>query len=405
MRLRFKTALVIIFIMIAGCVTLGIGSLFYVKVFKDDAVVIVDGDITINYLNGNEFYLTDTGSLDFSVTNNGSKEAYYYIQLSDIKGNVNDVTYEITSSTNDVDLSSSLKSEIVSNSLVIDGNKTENYTISFKSENNETYSGKIVVGTRQEESVNFADLIKNNNEVKENPGTAIGSSSVSDEGLIKSTDDLGDAYYFRGLVTNNYVNFADKIWRIVKINGDGSVKVVLDNVIDVLTKYYDEDKTFSNSTIKSALDSWYNLNLSNYGDYIANYKFCNDLKFDDVTGNYASYNRIMKDKNAMFACLSENVNSKIGLLTADEVMLAGGSTDANTNYYLYNEAIKTDYYTMSSAKISTSYYPFIVRVDGAISDATEGTLLRSARPVINIVANVKTSGDGTINNPYQFDLK
>ena len=40
-------------------------------------------------------------------------------------------------------------------------------------------------------------------------------------------------------VKNNNVLFADKNWKIVKINGDGSIKLVLDGVIDELSKYLD----------------------------------------------------------------------------------------------------------------------------------------------------------------------
>ena len=37
------------------------------------------------------------------------------------------------------------------------------------------------------------------------------------------------SYYFRGAVTNNYVEFANKCWRIVRVGGDGSVKIILHN--------------------------------------------------------------------------------------------------------------------------------------------------------------------------------
>ena len=46
--------------------------------------------------------------------------------------------------------------------------------------------------------------------------------------LCKAKDAYGDSYYYRGNVTNNYVLFADKYWRIVRINGDGTVRVIYD---------------------------------------------------------------------------------------------------------------------------------------------------------------------------------
>ena len=58
----------------------------------------------------------------------------------------------------------------------------------------------------------------------------ISSNKNTTESLLASTeDDYGTSYYFRGAVKNNYVQFANKCWRIVRINGDGSVKLVLHN--------------------------------------------------------------------------------------------------------------------------------------------------------------------------------
>ena len=77
---------------------------------------------------------------------------------------------------------------------------------------------------------NFAETILANNEVKApitTPGAAISTTS---EALLATTeDDYGTSYYFRGAVTNNYVEFANKCWRIVRVGGDGSVKLILHN--------------------------------------------------------------------------------------------------------------------------------------------------------------------------------
>ena len=58
----------------------------------------------------------------------------------------------------------------------------------------------------------------------------IGSNKNQSEALLASTDDdYGTSYYFRGSVTNNYVKFANKCWRIVRIGGDNTVKLILHN--------------------------------------------------------------------------------------------------------------------------------------------------------------------------------
>lgn len=404
MRLRFKSMLTFIFLLIVACIAIGIGYVFYVEVISDESVVVVDGDITINFLNGNEFSLNDDGVLEFTVTNNSSNSINYYIQISEVKGNIDNVVYELKSNTNDLNVSNTLKSEIISNSVVIEGNKTDNYEINFKTDKTDNYSGKIIIGMTDNKEDNFANSIMKNNVINETILSNMGESSLINEGLIKSTDDLGDAYYFRGVVDNNYVSFAGLTWRIVKINGDNSVKLVLDGLVDVLNRYYENSAyNYDESTINTALQNWYTTNLVDYSDFIANYKYCNDLVHDETKNIYEAYNRIAKNKIPTFVCLGAEFNSKIGLLTADEVMLAGASLEANESYYLYNKDITSEYFTMTSAKATDgNYHVFTVNVNGSLSSETAGNLLRGVRPVINIIRNASVSGTGTTDDPYMI---
>ena len=170
----------------------------------------------------------------------------------------------------------------------------------------------------------FAETILAKNEVKvpiTTPGAAI---STADEALLASAeDDYGTSYYFRGAVTNNYVEFANKCWRIVRVGGDGSVKLILHNdnkagaanpcdaannsASAAFAKYsgttytskfnekYDDnayvgfkygtvgastyDATHANtnkSTILTNLEAWYNNNLKTYESVIDDNVWCND---------------------------------------------------------------------------------------------------------------------------------
>lgn len=402
MRLRFKSILAFIFILIISCTAIGVGYFFYNEV-KDNSDIVVDGELTINYLNGKSFKLNGDATVAFSVTNNGKEQRYYYIQLTDVYAK--DVNYELTSSSN-LEINNSLKSDIISNQIAIKGNETVNYTIKFKSNQMDAYSGTIQVGLKNNEENNFADVILTDNSISDTTLSVIGEPAILDEGLLASQDDLGVAYYFRGAATNNNVFFANLNWKIVKVNGDGSVKLVLDGLIDGVEKYYDESINFSESQINVALNEWFNNNLNNYTDYIAYYKFCNDTVMETDNTTYIAYNRILTNKIPTFVCLGSAENSKIGLLTADEVMLAGGSTSSNKNYYLYNNEIKTAYYTMTSATYNNnSYNPFIVNADGALATNVSGTLLRGVRPVINIVKSARVVGNGTVDNPYQIIIQ
>ena len=99
----------------------------------------------------------------------------------------------------------------------------------------------------------FSEVILDDNKVKELPVSNIGEESKLDEGLIEARDDFGATYYFRGKVENNNVEFANLNWKIVRINGDGSVKLVLSTLTNEINKYYDEDYEFSKSSVNEYL--------------------------------------------------------------------------------------------------------------------------------------------------------
>ena len=153
------------------------------------------------------------------------------------------------------------------------------------------------------------------------PGAAI---STVDEALLASAeDDYGTSYYFRGAVTNNYVKFANKCWRIVRVGGDGSIKLILhnDNTTGAAnpcdaannsasaafarysgttytstfnnnysdnayvgfkygtasaSTYADTHANTNKSTILTNLETWYNNSLTAYESVIDDNVWCND---------------------------------------------------------------------------------------------------------------------------------
>ncbi len=58
--------------------------------------------------------------------------------------------------------------------------------------------------------------------------TSFDSPATTDEGIFEMEDDYGTSYYFRGAVENNYVKFAGYYWRIIRVNGDGSLRIIYD---------------------------------------------------------------------------------------------------------------------------------------------------------------------------------
>lgn len=77
--------------------------------------------------------------------------------------------------------------------------------------------------------------------------TTVTGVETEDVGLYQAEDDYGISYFYRGANDKNYVDFADFTWRIVRINGDGSIRLILDGTLDKIKK--DNNSIFSNSRL------------------------------------------------------------------------------------------------------------------------------------------------------------
>ena len=131
-------------------------------------------------------------------------------------------------------------------------------------------NGNVRCNATFETVIKFKDAILANNKVKTpitTPGKA--PSRASEALLASAEDDNGTSYYFRGAVINNYVEFANKCWRIVRVGGDGSVKLILhnDNPTGAANPCDAANNStsaafarYSGTTYKSAFNSSYNDN-------------------------------------------------------------------------------------------------------------------------------------------------
>ena len=183
----------------------------------------------------------------------------------------------------------------------------------------------------------FSTVSGNNGVKKSMNDDSIIASNQGDgtKGVYASEDDFGTSYYFRGAVENNYVKFANYYWRIIRINGDGSIRMIYagtevhangesetdssigdsayntnykdngyvgymygnfttptncntDNSTDITTctggstSYNEAHANINNSTIKTYIDNWYNTNLSDYSYAIADTIYCNDRSITPV---------------------------------------------------------------------------------------------------------------------------
>ena len=358
---------------------------------------------------------------------------------------------------------------------------------------NKNWSGKIVVVSNASEEPALAPngwyeagsgtllaSLRDNNTLKTpitTPGAAI---STADEALLASAeDDYGTSYYFRGAVTNNYVEFANKCWRIVRVGGDGSVKLILHNdnptgaanPCDAAnnsasaafarysgttyksafnTNYNDNayvgfkfgtvgasgyasaHANTNNSTILTNLETWYTNNLKTYESVIDNSVWCNDktnvtdTSYDpwSITPNglgyaknvtyYGATKRLVSTSRSAggtgpsLKCNGElsKINSKVGLITADELALAGYATGLqNTTTYLQENATDTYWWSLSPNNFNGDI-AYVWDVNGSHGDFGHSDVIDAdgVRPLISLKSTTNVTGEGTSSAPYIISM-
>ena len=302
------------------------------------------------------------------------------------------------------------------------------------------------------------------------------NTATTNEGMYAADDDYTvttgmKSYYFRGAVNNNWVKFGkengkDIYWRIIRINGDGSIRMIYSgttaptsSTATVMTgtgtqinaTTYAFNSSYNNpayvgymyaastqhgnstsSTIKTAIDNWYKTTTletdTTTKSLVADQIFCNDRSATtsssgtpgEISGNmststtyyYGAYVRLITNKSPKLTCPTESdkftskkssIGNKaleypVGLITADEVAMAGGGDGtSNSSYYLYTN----QYYWCGSPRDfgSSSAGEFIVNDYGYL-DSRYVNAARGARPVVSLSSKAKLSGSGTYDDVY-----
>lgn len=286
----------------------------------------------------------------------------------------------------------------------------------------------------------------------------------SDKGLYQGTDDYGTTYYYRGNIKNNIVQFAGFYWQIVRINGDGSIRLLYNGTeknasgvkqsinnknYQFNSKYNDpayvgymygnpDGTTFdevhtntTSSTIKTNIENWYKTNIvdKGYSGYVSNaVGFCGDRSFytnnggsggdgvqTDKDTRFGAFGRYQAN-TAQFTCpepsrdlyttADSSIGNKaltypVGLITYDELVFAGmDQRHINKLSWAYSTQ---HYWTMSPSHFNAT--------DGRADEwylysagflaRTWVTKGRGARPVINLKSDTLiTSGIGTSSDPF-----
>ena len=285
-----------------------------------------------------------------------------------------------------------------------------------------------------------------------------------EKGIFMTEDNEGTSYYYRGSVENNYVKFAGFYWRIIRINGNGSIRMIYDGTVahdngesstdrqygtSEFNPNYDNNMYVgymytsgnahglgTNSTIKTANDNFYKNKLASYASYIdTSSGFCGDrstlnnqsgvgtgtvstyykgyLRVNTSTPNLTCENSIDYYTASSASSGNKTLTYPIGLITADEVLFAGSSGGVFDGTYNYQKTTPNAYLTIGNrywTMTPTGYYnlfglnywsSFVFIVNSSGDiDDYYTNVTYGLRPVINLKNTLKFSGAGTKNNPY-----
>ena len=248
---------------------------------------------------------------------------------------------------------------------------------------------------------------------------------------------LNDGYIYSCFSADGETGTCSVLIKVVGYNDSNEIDV---NYLSYSsTSYSDAITNTNNSNILTKLNEWYSTNLSSQydddnnliTDYISDGIFCNDRSLGTEEGNgngyslspstyYSGYRRIY-DSTPIFTCNNNNdafsvnnsigngtLTNPIGLLTADEVIFAGGTKNKPNSLFFMNYG-DDDYTWTLTPSLYSSWSRigslFTLNKKGYLTDWYNITVYASIRPVINIKDSVKIAGgDGTINNPYTLTI-
>ena len=290
------------------------------------------------------------------------------------------------------------------------------------------------------------------------------SCESHEKGIFSTTDADGTSYYYRGAVENNYVKFAGYYWRVVRINGNGSIRIIYDGTsahsngesstdrqygtsqfnpnynnnmyVGYMYTSGEAHGTGTSSAIKTNVDKFYTSKLASYASKLdTNAGFCGDRSNLNLlsgvgTGTVTTYNKgylrveesaptlTCENTNDYYTVSSASSGNKklsypIGLITADEVMLAGhagGVFDGSYNHQKSNNGsyltTGNNFWTMTPAGgynpfggTSWGAIVFTVNASGFVDDFNVINT-NGLRPVVNLKSGVTITGSGTKTNPY-----
>ena len=282
--------------------------------------------------------------------------------------------------------------------------------------NGKTAEATVKITVSNTVGLKSAILGTNNSNVIATDQTWTTSWQTSDQsGLYAQTLGGNKTYYFRGNPTNNYIKFAGKDYRILRVNEDGTIRIMLTSSIGTKafnSTYNTYDKMYyTNSELKTVVDNWFTTNITgdNANKVVSGNYFCEAARVAYNTSKYTAGSATVTAKESYtptFECTTDGngkgvVTSKVGLVTYDEIIYAGGWYYVSGLSYPYYLNSGNLYWTMSPTGFygNTIATAWTVSSDGNTGSYSVGGT-RGVRPVLILSADTLVSGSGTSSDPY-----
>ncbi len=224
----------------------------------------------------------------------------------------------------------------------------------------------------------------------------------------------------------NTTGQCEQIYYLIDFDGEYRYAdyLILDDGENIETAKEDMFSNVESSDIKQLIDSWYAENMTSYTAKLEDTLWCNDrtLYSGSIVGKdfdagteepylyFGTHNRIAVTYSPSVVCPNSKrdgftvstdtggngaLTYPVGLLTADEIMLAGGNANPNSNYYLYTGQ---GYFSLSPDSYFLGRGIYGVSSKGALASGG------GVRPAVSLAPGIRTSrGDGSTNNPYVID--
>ncbi len=426
---------------------------------SDRSITVNSGVLDVNFTTSN-YVNTDNMPLlkdflsadyiEFTLDNKKSNvDVSFFIELTELdfteRLKTDDFKYTLTEKLNEnkektigtgsfIDLTKENYKLKINNSNYININKntTKTYKLYFwlkETEENQNYlensyfKSKIKITSQFRNTVDentLAYKIKTNNNILKN----IDIFESDDTGLIE----INNKYYFRGNVNNNYINYANMCFRIVSINNDNTIKLVLedkDNTCENSIGNFEigngqnmTDTEFNNNMLNSLIDFQDNYLKDNL-DYLKIENLClentkyslDDIEISDIISNYNYLpkrrinGKILYDDECNGIKLSQinNKNLYVNEFNVDDVIYIGNKLNINSDTYLYNDYFENKEKSFWTSSLSNydngNINEFII--NNNVLNETNINNVSFYRPTVTLINNIiLINGNGTKEFPY-----